>query len=164
MAYEKLILGKENGVATATFNRPEVLNALDQELHIELHEAIREVRDDRDVRVMVITGAGRGFAAGRDVNQQAQTAREGFGRRPPRDNTRPSGSPWEIGIELWNLPKPVIAAVNGVAVGGGLSIVLACDIIIASENASFGEFFIRRGLVSSGCGQFLLPHLIGPRQ
>jgi len=91
MAYEKLILTKENGIATATFNRPEVLNALDQELHIELHEAIREIRDEREVRVMVITGAGRSFAADRDVNQQASFAWSES--RPAPDTSRPSGTP-----------------------------------------------------------------------
>lgn len=167
MPYDQMIYTKENGVAWARFNRPEVKNALSQELHIELHEAIRDVREDPDVRVMVITGIGSGFAAGRDVTQQAESVRrreQGQVGMPPRDSTRPSGSPWEIGIELWTLPKPVIAAVNGVAVGGGLSFVLESDIILASENATFGEFFVRRGYVSSGQGQWLLPRLIGPHR
>jgi len=166
MAYKELIFTIENSVAWVKFNRPDVVNALSQELHIELHEVIREVRDDKEARVMVITGVGRGFAAGRDVRQQADSVHRterGEGR-PPRDITRPSGSPWDIGIELWTLPKPVIAAVNGVAVGGGLSLVLESDIILASEDATFGEFFVRRGYVSSGQGQWLLPRLIGPHR
>jgi 2-(1,2-epoxy-1,2-dihydrophenyl)acetyl-CoA isomerase len=167
MPYEQLIFTKENGVAWAKFNRPEVMNALSQELHIELHEAIREVREDNEVRVMVITGIGRAFAAGRDVTQQADRVHQreqGQGFPPTRETTRPSGSPWDIGIDLWTLPKPVIAAVNGVAVGGGFSFVLESDIILASENATFGEFFVRRGYVSSGQGQWLLPRLIGPHR
>jgi 2-(1,2-epoxy-1,2-dihydrophenyl)acetyl-CoA isomerase len=162
MEYKNLIYSKKNHVATIRINRPEVLNALDQETHVEIHTAIREVRDDDDARVMVITGTGRGFAAGRDVRQIA--ARFRGESLPSKDATGPSGSPQEIGIELWNLPKPVIAAVNGVAGGGGLSIVLASDIIIASENASFGSFFIRRAAVSSGYTGFLLPRLIGPHK
>lgn len=166
MAYKELLFSIENGVAWARFNRPEVMNALSQELHVEFHEAIREVRDDPQARVLVVTGVGRAFAAGRDVRQQAESvhrAERGEGR-PPRDRSRPSGSPWEIGYELWTLPKPVIAAVNGVAVGGGLSFVLESDIILASEDATFGEFFVRRGYVSSGQGQWLLPRLIGPHR
>ncbi len=162
MEYKNIVYTKQNHVATVRINRPEVLNALDQETHIEIHTAVREVRDDDDVRVMVITGTGRGFAAGRDVRQQAMRFRgESL---PPRDKNRPSGSPWEIGLELWNLPKPTIAAVNGVAGGGGLSIVLECDIILASENASFGNFFIRRAAAGSGYTAFLLPRLIGPHK
>jgi len=166
VAYKDLLFTIENGVAWARFNRPEVMNALSQELHIEFHEAIREVRDNPEARVMVVTGVGRAFAAGRDVRQQADSVhmRERGEGRPPRDAARPSGSPWEIGNELWTLPKPVIAAVNGVAVGGGLSFVLESDIILASENATFGEFFVRRGYVSSGQGQWLLPRLIGPHR
>lgn len=162
MEYKNIVYTKVNHVATARINRPEVLNALDQETHVELHTAIREVRDDEDARVMVITGTGRGFAAGRDVRQQA--ARFTGESLPPRDKSRPSGSPWDIGIELWNMPKPTIAAVNGIAGGGGLSIVLACDIIIASENARFGNLFIRRAAAGSGFTAFLLPRLVGPHK
>jgi 2-(1,2-epoxy-1,2-dihydrophenyl)acetyl-CoA isomerase len=166
MAYEykDLIFKKENGVAWVIFNRPEVLNALSQALHVEFHRAIRQARNDEEVKVMVVTGKGRGFAAGRDVREQAQGVQGEFRGGPRREEGAPSGSPWEIGLELWDLPKPVIAAVNGVAVGGGLSIVLESDIILASENASFGEFFVRRGFVSSGYGQWLLPRLVGPHR
>jgi len=159
MEYKNLICTKQNHVATIRINRPEVLNALDQETHIEIHTAIREVRDDDDVRVVGITCTGKAFAAGRDVRQQAMRFRgESLS---PKDKTRPSGSPWEIGLELWNMPKPVIAAVNGVAGGGGLSIVLESDIILASENARFGNLFIRRAAAGSGYTAFLLPRLIG---
>jgi 2-(1,2-epoxy-1,2-dihydrophenyl)acetyl-CoA isomerase len=159
MPYKNLVFGKENHVATIRINRPEVMNALDIETHVEIHTAIREVREDSDARVLVITGTGRAFAAGRDVRQQA--ARVRGEALPPRDRSRPSGSPFEIGNELWNMPKPVIAAVNGVAGGGGLSIVLECDIILASENARFGNLFIRRAAAGSGFTAFLLPRLIG---
>src|SRR3972149_887034 len=161
MAYQNIVYTKENHVATARFNRPEVLNALDVETHIELHEAIRDAQQDSDVRVMVITGTGRAFAAGRDLRERAKRMK---GEAPPPDPTRPSSSPWDIGLTIWNMPKPVIAAVNGIVVGGGLSIVLACDIILASENASFGELFVRTGRVASGFTNFLLPRMIGPHR
>jgi 2-(1,2-epoxy-1,2-dihydrophenyl)acetyl-CoA isomerase len=163
MAYKKIIYTKENHIATVTLNRPEVLNALDFEIEEELGQAISEVRSDDDVRVLIITGAGRAFCSGRD--QKA-----GAGSPPPqqrgpmviaRGSLGDPGGPWTNDIDLWNLPQPVIAAVNGVAVGGGLNIALSCDIIAASEKASFGEFFIRRGLIASGCGTWLLPRLIG---
>ncbi|MBN2238751.1 MAG: enoyl-CoA hydratase/isomerase family protein [Dehalococcoidales bacterium] len=158
--YKELIYSVEKGVAWIKFNRPEVLNAMNQTMHLEFHRAVRQAADDREVRVVVITGEGRGFAAGRDIKEQAERLNTEF-EGVPRTENRPTGSPWEVGIELWNMRKPVIAAVNGVAVGGGLSIVLQCDIILASEKARFGEFFIRRGFVSAGYGQWLLPRLIG---
>ncbi len=158
--YKDLLYSVENGVAWVKFNRPQVLNALTQDLHVELHRAIRQVKNDPEVRVMVITGEGRGFAAGRDMNEQAEGLTGEFRSFDTGEN-RTSGNPWEMGLEMWNMQKPVIAAVNGVAVGGGLSIVLECDIILASENATFGEFFVRRGFVSSGLGQWLLPRLVG---
>jgi 2-(1,2-epoxy-1,2-dihydrophenyl)acetyl-CoA isomerase len=158
--YKDLLYIVENGVAWVRFNRPQVLNAFTQNLYIELHRAIRRVKNDPDVRVMVITGEGRGFAAGRDMNEQAESL-TGELRSVETDESKPSGSTWEIGLEMWNMQKPIIAAVNGVAVGGGLSIVLESDIILASENATFGEFFVRRGVVSSGLGQWLLPRLVG---
>jgi 2-(1,2-epoxy-1,2-dihydrophenyl)acetyl-CoA isomerase len=164
MAYEKLVLTKEkSGVATIRLNRPEVLNALDRDLHRELHSAIKEVRDDAEVRVVIITGTGRGFCAGRDFKETARRVAEGEQRQPGTGPPPPGlGTPWDINVDLWHVHKPVIAAVNGAAIGGGMSVALACDIIVASENATFGEFFIKRGMVASGCTQFLLPHLVGP--
>ncbi|UCD09743.1 MAG: enoyl-CoA hydratase/isomerase family protein [Dehalococcoidales bacterium] len=158
--YKDLLYSVENAVAWVRFNRPQVLNALTQDLHVELHQAVRQVKNDPEARVMVITGVGRGFAAGRDMEEQAEGLTGEF-RSFGTGDDKPSGNPWEIGLEMWNMQKPIIAAVNGVAVGGGLSIVLESDIILASKNATFGAFFIRRGVVSSGLGQWLLPRLIG---
>jgi len=155
MDYKKLIIVKDKGIATITLNRPEVLNALDTELSKELEEVVEEVKNDKEVRVVVLTGAGNAFCAGRDMQGMASQAQGESGRRSP--NSRP----WGVGATLWNMPKPVIAAVNGVAAGGGLSIVLACDIIIASETARFVEVYIKRGLIASGGATYLLPHLVG---
>ena len=157
MTYKKLLVSKENGVATITLNRPEVLNALDGEIEAELGMAIKETGDDEAVKVLVITGAGRGFCAGRD--QRGAMASQ---QRQPAHPKPSAAVPWDNDIALWQLPKPVIAAVNGVAVGGGLSIALSCDLIVASEAATFGEFFIRRAMIASGCTTWLLPRLVGP--
>jgi 2-(1,2-epoxy-1,2-dihydrophenyl)acetyl-CoA isomerase len=158
--YKELLYSVENGVAWIKFNRPEVLNALSRLLHVEFQRAVRHAADDRDVRVVVITGEGRSFSSGVDVREQAERMNAEF-EVLKRSESSLTGSPWDINTDLWNMKKPVIAAVNGVAVGGGMSIILACDIILASENARFGEFFVRRGLVSSGYSQWLLPRLIG---
>jgi 2-(1,2-epoxy-1,2-dihydrophenyl)acetyl-CoA isomerase len=162
MTYKKLILTKSKGVATAKLNRPECLNAMDEELHVELHRAILESWDDPKVKVLVITGSGRAFCSGRDVSMQEEAANAGGFDFPPKlTKNHPTEDVQQIGIDLWNMPKPVIAAVNGVAVGGGLNVVLACDIILASEKASFGEFFIRKAMIASGGTTYLLPRLIG---
>jgi 2-(1,2-epoxy-1,2-dihydrophenyl)acetyl-CoA isomerase len=158
--FTELVYSLENGVAWIKLNRPEVLNALSQLLHVELHRAVRQAAIDPEVKVVVITGEGSSFSAGIDVKEQAEKM-DSVSQGRKRTAEGLTGSPWDIGMDLWNMKKPVIAAVNGVAVGGGMSIILACDIILASENARFGEFFVRRGLISSGYGQWLLPRLIG---
>lgn len=158
--FTELIYSLENGVAWIKLNRPEVLNALSQLLHVELHRAVRQAAIDPEVKVVVITGEGSSFSAGIDVKEQAEKM-DSVSQGRKRTAEGLTGSPWDIGMDLWNMKKPVIAAVNGVAVGGGMSLILACDIILASENARFGEFFVRRGLISSGYGQWLLPRLIG---
>ncbi len=156
MSYKKILLNRENGIATITLNRPEVLNALDHEIEVELGQAIREAGDDEGVRVLVITGAGRAFCAGRDQKSVAGSSQKQY-RPPPGE-----AIPWDNDIAIWQLSKPVIAAVNGVAVGGGLSIALSCDLIIASDTATFGEFFIKRAMIASGCTTWLLPRIVGP--
>jgi 2-(1,2-epoxy-1,2-dihydrophenyl)acetyl-CoA isomerase len=162
MSYKKLILTKSKGVATATLNRPECLNALDEDLHVDLHRAILESWDDPKVKVLVITGAGRAFCAGRDVSMQMAGVKAGHVTYPPKlSRNNPTEDVWAINLDIWNMPKPVIAAVNGVVVGGGLNVVLACDIILASDKASFGEFFIKKSMIASGGSTYLLPRLIG---
>ena len=158
MAYKKIILTKENHITTITLNRPEILNALDGEIEEELGQAIQEVRYDDDVRVLVLTGAGRGFCSGRE---QAKIPEGNVPTGPPPVLYGPQ-RPWTNSTDLWYLPKPVIAAVNGPAIGGGMSLALSCDIIAASENATFGEFFIRRAMIASGYTTWLLPRIIGP--
>jgi 2-(1,2-epoxy-1,2-dihydrophenyl)acetyl-CoA isomerase len=143
---------RDGTVALIVLNRPEVLNAMSTRMHRELFQAIAIVRDTPSIRVAVLTGAGRGFCAGDDMKES-----------DPRDGAYPPEKEVEIVWhnivrELRQLPKPVIAAVNGVAVGAGSGLVLGCDIRIASEDARFGDIFIRRGIAG---GSYLLTHTVG---
>ncbi|MGH9019349.1 MAG: enoyl-CoA hydratase/isomerase family protein, partial [Acidimicrobiales bacterium] len=151
----------EPGVTVLTLDRPERLNAMTAELVAELHDALAALEGDRDCRVVVLTGAGRGFCAGLDLT--------GYGRpRGPVETGRVENglaTQKEIAAlvpRLRALPQPVIAAVNGPAAGGGLALALACDIRLAAASARFNVAFVRLGL--SGCDigvSWLLPRLIG---
>ncbi len=159
--YEDMTFEKEEGIATVTLNRPEKLNALSEEIRKGLRQAIREVEQDDDIRVMIITGAGeRGFCSGADVSAIAGgTLAAGIGRVGTRTYRKgPLSAPISM---LRDMDKPVIAAVNGVAAGGGLGIALACDIRIASENASFINAFIRIGLAAEWGITYWLPRIVG---
>jgi 2-(1,2-epoxy-1,2-dihydrophenyl)acetyl-CoA isomerase len=155
MDYETLVLTKENGVATIILNRPEVLNALNAKLSKELELAIEEVRKDNAARVLVITGRGRAFCAGGDMKDLPLS---------PGDVVTTTAALEQLHrvlLSMRRLEKPVIASVNGVAVGGGFDLALMCDIRIASENAKFGEAYVRVGGFPDSGGTYLLPHLIG---
>ena len=152
MAYEKLIYQLEDHVATVTLNRPEVLNALDPSLLAELAKVCEQVDADPAVRVVVITGAGRAFCAGGDIKAVSFANQGGNAEQKPEDH-------WAA--RLLALSKPSIAAVNGIAAGGGLSLALACDLRIASEQARFSAIFARIGMsVLDGAG-WLLCRAIG---
>jgi len=143
---------KEGKIAIFTINRPEALNSIDVQTHQELHDRMVEFRDDPELWVGIITGAGeRAFSAGADIKDTLPFARE------HRD------SPWAFppsimrGLDVW---KPLIAAVNGMALGGGLEIVLACDIRIASEKARFGTPEVALGLIPGWGGTQRLPRML----
>ena len=155
MEYQTLILSKENGIATITLNRPEVLNALNTRASDELGMAIEETGRDISIRVLVITGAGRGFCAGGDLKDLPLTPGD------PAASQKTLEEWHKILLSIRRLDKPVIAAVNGVAMGGGMDLALMCDIRIASENARFGEAYVRIGGVPDSGGTYLLPRLIG---
>ena len=143
---------KEGRIAIFTFNRPEVRNAMNPQLRRELQEAMVDFRDDPDLWVGIITGAGdKAFCAGADIKEQLPF-RKGFSDRPWG---YPAAPMW--GLELW---KPLIAAINGLALGGGLEVALACDIRIASENARLGQPEILIGMMAGGGGTQRLPRLI----
>ncbi|MHA6619936.1 enoyl-CoA hydratase-related protein [Pseudonocardia sp. DLS-67] len=138
----------EPHVALVRINRPEVRNALNTEVRAELVEAFAKINADPEVRVVVLTGDERAFAAGADLREQADRDVVGAINTPA---TRP----------VWDCPKPVIAAVNGYALGGGCELAMQCDFVIASESARFAQPEINLGIVPGGGGTQLMPRLIG---
>jgi enoyl-CoA hydratase/carnithine racemase len=159
MDLEHVLYETDGPLATITLNRPERLNAITGQTMAEIGEALARLQADAAVRVGIVTGAGRGFCSGGDRKETAgRVARgEGFGEAGgfvPR--------PFYRAQQLFTtLDKPLIAAVNGPAVGGGMDLALWCDVRIASEHARFGELYIDRGLVPDMGGLYLLPRLIG---
>jgi len=154
MAYKNIIFAQEKGIATITFNRPEVLNALNEASLQEFSNALDAVASDEDIRVLVLTGAGeKSFVAGADITEFL------------RFNVLKAKIFAETGHGLINrlqeLPIPVIAAVNGFALGGGCEIVIGCDFIYAAENAMFGLPEINLGIIPGFGGTQRLPRLIG---
>ena len=158
MNYETIIYEKEKGIATLTFNRPHVMNAGNYQMGAEARAAVEAARDDDEVRVLIVTGAGRGFHAGDDVGE-IFLAEDREKRRAERKLAQVKGI--ERPLYLQEFYKPSIAAVNGPAVGLGLDVTLSCDVRLASENAKFGYFYVRRGLVGGASGVMILTHLIG---
>jgi enoyl-CoA hydratase/carnithine racemase len=154
MEYEDIIFTKENRVATVRFNRPQAMNAFSPRMMEEFFHAINDAKTDEETRVLVLTGTGRAFSTGADVKAMAQGRLDqgSVGKGAEREN---------YAVALRNLDKPIIAAINGYAVGGGLDLSLACDIRIASDKAKLAEVFIRRGLIPAMGGIHFLPRLVG---
>lgn len=158
MTYKDLLLKKRGGVATITLNRPERLNALGDQTTMELCAACEEAIKDPKIRVLVLTGAGDAFCAGGDYKD---TFERGFEKTALQWRHRIRTGPNRLVTLLSGADKPVIASVNGIAVGGGSTIALACDIRIASEKARFGLVFSRIGATPEfGC-TYLLPRIVG---
>jgi enoyl-CoA hydratase/carnithine racemase len=147
MDYEQITVERRDEVPLLTLNRPERLNAWTPRMSVELADAIEQANGDRSVGAIVVTGAGRGFCAGADMEATFQTRIDG---RDPGDDTAggegglPRGLDW---VALVRASKPLVAAVNGAAVGVGLTMILPFDVLIASERARFGMLFIKMGLV-----------------
>jgi len=154
MDYEHLIYTKADGIATLTLNRPQKLNAFTWGMYQGMYDIIKEVESDAEVRVFVITGTGRAFCVGADVKSLEQ----GFANQLA---IKPDAGSELLPIPLQRMGKPVIAAINGIAAGGGLDAACACDIRIASERATFSSLFVRRGLLPTLGGTYFLPRLIG---
>jgi 2-(1,2-epoxy-1,2-dihydrophenyl)acetyl-CoA isomerase len=157
MSYQNILLEVSGGIARLTLNRPDRLNSFNTAMHTEVREALARLGEDSGARVLVISGAGRGFCAGQDLGDRA---------------VAPGGAAADLGesIEknyaplvrtLRSLPMPVIAAVNGVAAGAGANIALACDLVIAARSASFVQAFSKLGLVPDSGGTWFLPRLVG---
>jgi len=157
MAYQNIIVGIEAGLATITFNRPKALNALNSQLLDELHQCLLEIDKDEDIRVLILTGAGeKAFVAGADISELAQLnalQAKSFAHKGQ-----------SVINKLTELSIPVIAAVNGYALGGGTEMALACDFIYASETAAFGLPEITLGLIPGFGGTQRLMRLIGPNR
>lgn len=153
MAFETIIFEKRENIGYVTFNRPEVLNAINTQLIAEFGQVINEIERDKDIRVVIITGAGRAFMAGADISELVKM-------------TPLEIHEWNHGIvennrALKTLKQPVIAAINGYALGGGLEVALFCDIRVASENARMGQPEVGLGIIPGAGGAPQLPRLIG---
>lgn len=156
MPYTTLLIEKKEQIGTITFNRPDMLNALSQLGFREFIQALKEIDADDGIRVVVITGAGRAFSAGLDIDEARQGPPEtGLQAVPLQDTVA-----W-IPHVMRNMRKPIIASINGAAAGGGFTIALACDIRIASEDAKLGAGFVRVGLIPELGSSYTLPRLIG---
>jgi len=149
MVYQNIIFEKEENIATITFNRPEAMNALNNQTRAEFAEAIAEVATDDHIKVLILTGTGKAFVAGSDIKEFSQTT------------PYVAHNIQRLGEMVEKLEKPVIAAVNGFCLGGGCEIAMACDIIIASEKAKFGQPEINIGIIPGGGATQRLPRLIG---
>jgi enoyl-CoA hydratase/carnithine racemase len=163
MAYEQILYSTSDGVATITLNRPDRLNAWTGRMHHEVQSAIRAAADDSAVRVIVLTGAGRGFCAGADMNA-LQGIGEGTARSEPREEPFDKASDanfQRVYSYFPAVPKPIIAAINGACAGLGMVIALYADIRFASDAAVFTTAFSRRGLVAEHGISWLLPRLVG---
>jgi enoyl-CoA hydratase/carnithine racemase len=147
--YETIVLTKEQGLATLTFNRPRVLNAINQRMLEEIEHALTDFEQDDEVRVIAFTGTGRAFSSGRDLKEIGIASHQ-------------------TGAEVWSrletIGKPVIAAVNGLCFTGALSMLLSFDIVIAAEEATFADTHARYGMVHGGGTSQRLRDVVGPRR
>ena len=158
MSYQHILYAVDGGVARLTLNRPDRLNSFNDAMHAEVRDVLSRVKARADLRVLLLTGAGRGFCAGQDLGDRA---------------VAPGSEPVDLGasiernykplvLSLRGLPLPVVCAVNGVAAGAGANIALACDIVVAAKSASFIQAFSKIGLVPDSGGTYFLPRLVGP--
>ncbi|HEX2025459.1 MAG TPA: enoyl-CoA hydratase-related protein [Actinomycetota bacterium] len=158
MSYEQIEVSRDGPVARITLNRPDKLNALTHRMSDELVDAFTEAARDPEVRALILTGAGRGFTAGQDLSEFDRAYRAGD--RPDIESHLVRSYHRLIPVVV-STPKPVIAAVNGVAAGAGVSLAAACDVRIASEEARFLQAFVKIGLIPDSGGTWLLPRIVG---
>ena len=157
MGWEFVLLERDGSVATIALNRPEKLNAFCGGMREQILEALEVACKDKEIRVIVITGAGKGFCVGGDVNEfVAETT-----QASPQTATSERSTMGKIVLLINSVEKPVIASVNGVAAGGCCNLALACDIRIASDRSRFSEVFTKRGVHPDWGGIYFLPRLVG---
>ncbi len=157
MKWEHILLDRADKVATITLNRPEKYNSFTGRMREDLLEAVREACEDPEVRAVVITGAGKAFCTGGDVDEFLSGNTQALSRAGPTDRY----TMHKIVSAIHHTEKPFIAAVNGVAAGGGCNLALACDIRILSDKARFVQVFSRRGAFPDWGGIYFLPRLVG---
>src|SRR3954451_19951949 len=160
--YEQLLYDVDDGVLTATLNRPDKLNAFTPTMKNELVDALDRADADDDVRAVLVTGAGRAFCAGADLSGGGSTfdvtRRGGTVDEAPRDGGG------QVSLRIYEMRKPVIGVINGAAVGVGVTMTLPMDIRLAADTAKFGFVFTRRGIVPEAASTWFLPRLAGPSQ
>jgi len=159
MEFRDIIYTKEDGIATVTLNRPQALNALTPRMHQEWLTAVEDAKRDEQVRVLVVTGAGRAFCAGRDMRHEL--AAESAALSPFEVSRQMRENIHGLALALAELDKPYIGSINGPAVGGGMDFASMCDIRIASERAKFSMAYIRLGMPPAGGGCYFLPRIVG---
>jgi 2-(1,2-epoxy-1,2-dihydrophenyl)acetyl-CoA isomerase len=158
MGYEFITQTTDHGVATLTLNRPDVLNSFNRPMARELQRSLADAARDDAIRAVLLTGAGRAFCAGQDLGEAVGGGADG--NVDIEDIVRSSYTPLVQAIR--EIEKPIVAAVNGVAAGAGANLALVCDLVVASEDASFIQSFSKIGLVPDTGGTFYLPRLVGP--
>jgi len=157
MDYQNILFEIKDGIAILTLNRPDRLNSFTGEMHLEVRHALEQVASDKTIRCLLLTGAGRGFCAGQDLNDRAVAP----GDEAPDLSASIQDYYNPLILALMNLQKPVVCAVNGVAAGAGANIALACDIVLAARSASFIQGFSKIGLLPDSGGTWNLPRLVG---
>jgi enoyl-CoA hydratase/carnithine racemase len=162
MTFETLRYEVAGRVATVTLNRPDRLNAVNSAVIRDLVAAFDQADGDDDVRVVIVTGAGRAFCAGADLGSGGGTFADGPGRAERPEDHRDGGG--LVTLRIFEMTKPVIAAINGPAVGFGITMTLAMDVRLASSAAKIGFVFARRGVVPEACSTWFLPRLVGIAQ
>ena len=157
MEFQDIVYAKEDGIATITLNRPETLNALTPTMTAEWIAAIEDAKKDDTVKVLVVTGVGRGFCSGENPRSLASIRTEGSsGQR-----ASPSDATYGVAGALLDFYKPYIGSINGAAAGAGMDLASLCDIRIASDRARFGMVYVRMGVTPANGGCYLLPRIIG---
>jgi len=157
MPYKNIEFTLTDGLATLTLNRPDSLNSFTSEMHDEMRDAMTEIEGTPGVRCLLLTGKGRGFCAGQDLNDRA--VKPGGARRDLAESVEQNYNP--LIKRLANLSMPVVCAVNGVAAGAGANLALACDMVFAAKSAKFIQVFCKIGLIPDSGGTYILPRLLG---
>jgi len=164
MEYTQIIYAVDEHVATIMLNRPEQLNAFTGTMMREIVDAFDRIDADDDVRVVIVTGAGRGFCAGADLSGGGDTFAAGGSDVKTAVEGVPRDGGGIVSLRIFECTKPVIAAINGPAVGVGITMTLPMDIRLASEHSKFGFVFARRGILPEACSSYFLPRLVGISQ